>query len=79
MESLPLGEVIGIGGVAVGFGYLLWKIWNSQTEMTSRVIDVVEKSAKANMELKNSIDENTRETREQRDVLSRLLLESVKK
>lgn len=78
MESLGLGEVIGIGGVAVGAGWLIWKMWADHTELTKRVINVVENDTTAKVELKSVIEANTKETRENRDVLSKLLLESVK-
>lgn len=79
MEALGLGEVIGIGGVAIGAFYVMYKTRQEQAEITKRVIDVVEKNAATNSQLTTSIQENTRESKEHRDFLSQLLLESIKK
>lgn len=78
MESLGLGEVIGIGGVAVGAGYIILKMWNDHTSLSKKVIDVIQQDASVKQELKAAIEANTKETRENRDVLSKLLLESIK-
>jgi len=79
MDTLGVGEITGIAGVAAGFGVLLWRMWQSHTELSKMVIGVVEKDAQSKAELKAVIKNNNQVTKETRDVLSNVLLELVKK
>lgn len=91
-------DVIGaIGAVVIPLGGLMLKMWvdhsrlaremmERHTDISKRVIDVVEKNSESFQRLNASVDENTKVTRETRKVLeaqndqfSKLLLVISKK
>lgn len=78
MDVLSTGEMTGIAGVAIGFGILIWRMWQSHTDLSKQVIEVVQKDAEAKIELKNAIENNSRVATETKDALNNVLLELVK-
>ena len=70
MNALATPEIIGIGAVALGFGTLFWKLWQSHQKITERVIDIADRNTKSHEKLYNVIDgldtsikSNTNETK----------------
>lgn len=78
MDVLSTGELTGIAGVAIGFGVLIWRMWQSHTELSGKMIEVVQKDAETKIELKNAIEANTLVGKETKDALNNVLLELVK-
>lgn len=78
MESLGLGEVIGIGGVAVGAMYLIWKMWSDHTDLSKQVLEVVKENAKQSAELRAAIHTNTEVTRETKSAITTLVYDTLK-
>jgi len=85
METLPTGEIIGIGAVALAFLTAFLKIWNHSSKTTDRVIDVVIKNTEANHKLstalngvKEATQKNTEASKESKDKFTELLLAVLK-
>lgn len=79
-------EIIGIGAVAVAlfgaFSSVVWKLSEAHrkdfTELTNRVINVVEKNAEAMSKLTTSVDENTKVTGATKDTFNSILGEMLR-
>lgn len=69
VETLVQGGAVGI---SVALIILIGKIWADSSKHTERVTDVVEKNATAIQSLKGSIEENTKITRETKDLMVKL-------
>lgn len=86
MQALGAPEIIGIGTVAAGFGVLVWRMWQAHTDLTKRVIDVVEKNAQSDEKLSSalkavdrSVQENTSVTKATKDGFNSLLVELLRR
>jgi hypothetical protein len=92
MTSETVAIIGAISALLLGvFGFVI-KMWKDHTELSRRVLEVVERNATANekltstvMSLKESTDKNTQATqqvaeatRQTRDTLSQLMIEVVK-
>lgn len=66
VETLVQGGGVGI---AIALIILIGKIWADSSNYSERVTDVVEKNATAIQSLKGAIDENTKITKETKDLM----------
>lgn len=66
VETLVQGGGVGI---AIALIILIGKIWADSSKHTERVTDVVEKNATVIQSLKSSIEENTKVTRETKELM----------
>ena len=52
--------ITAIGGIAIGLGGLVFKMWQDHTRLAEKVVDVVERNAIANTKLAESSDRFSR-------------------